>query len=141
MHGGNKQASNPEVLMQHFGYGRQRIGRAGGHGEDVVPHGVIVRVIHAWHQGHIHIIRRRTDQHLAGAAAQVSGGILAPAKRPGRFNHHEVVHVLNEVHGAMADFLPHALPADQHGAALLEVIAFQDVQGFAGLDGLGAPAQ
>ena len=48
-----------------------------------------------------------------------------------------MVHVLNEAHGAMADFLPHALPADQHGAALLEVIAFQDVQGFAGLDGLG----
>ena len=115
------------MLVQHFGDRRQRVSGARGHRQDVVLRRIVLRIIHPWHQRHVHIVRGRADEHLASAALQVSGGVLAAAQRPARFDHHiDARPAPRDVGRLFLRRKLHGLPVHQDGVVIMRHLAWEE---------------
>ena len=73
----------PEMLVNHFGYGRKAVGRAGGVRDYVVLARVVCVFIDAEHNRDVFVLGRSGDDHFLDRAAQVLTRIFSFSKTSG----------------------------------------------------------
>jgi hypothetical protein len=85
--GGHVALLDAEAVEQDLGHGHDRVGGAGGVGDDVVAGRVVDLVVDADHDGHVLVLRRGGDDHLLGAALEVQRGAVPVGEAAGRLDH------------------------------------------------------
>src|SRR5690625_324847 len=76
-----------EGFVEHTHHGAQRVGGAGGVGEDLVGLGVVLLGVDAQHDVEVAVGRRGADQDLLGTGFDMHGGLVALREDAGRLDH------------------------------------------------------
>jgi hypothetical protein len=83
VHGGHEAAFQAERVVEHLGHRRHAVGGARRVRDHVVLLRLVVVLVDAHHHGEVGALARGGDQHLARAALEVEGRVVAGTEPPG----------------------------------------------------------
>ena len=98
---GHEALVDADGVVEHFGDGRETVGRAGGVGDDLVLLGQLV-VVDAVDHGEVGAVGRRRYQHALGAGDQMRRGLIFRCEEAGAFERNVDAEVLPRQLGRVA---------------------------------------